>query len=132
MLKKKVTYTNFNGEEVTEELYFNLTKAEITEMELTTPGGLSAYIEQITKEEDGAELVKIMKELVLMSYGVKSKDGRVFKKTEELRKEFSQTQMYSDVFMELATDADAAVKFITGIVPRDLGQEALKAITVGA
>ena len=117
MLKKTVTYTDYNGVERTEVFYFNLTKAEITEMELSTEGGLEAMIRKIVAEKNAPAIIKIFKELVLKAYGEKSPDGRRFIKNDEVRDAFSQTEAYSDIFMELATDADAAAAFVNGIIP---------------
>ena len=120
MLKKSITYTDYNGTERTEDFYFNLTKAEIMEMEMSTAGGLSEMLQNIVKAQDAPSIIKIFKELVLKAYGQKSPDGKRFIKSEELSTEFSQTEAYSQLFMELATDADAAAKFVNGIVPADI------------
>ena len=117
MLKKTVTYTDYNGSERTEDFYFNLTKAEIMEMELTTVGGLSAMIEKIVAAKDGPTIIKTFKDLVLKAYGEKSADGRRFIKSPEIAEAFSQTVAYSQIFMELATDDEAAAKFVNGIIP---------------
>lgn len=116
------TYSDYNNKERTETFNFHLNKAELTEMELTVNGGLSAMIDTAVKANNNATLIKVFKELVLRSYGVKSDDGRRFIKSEELSKEFSQTEAYSIIFMELATDADMASKFVNGIVPADLSK----------
>ena len=117
MLKKTITYTDYNGSERTEDFYFNLTKAEIMEMELTTVGGLSAMIEKIVAAKDGPTIIKTFKDLVLKAYGEKSADGRRFIKSPEIAEAFSQTEAYSQIFMELATDDEAAAKFVNGIIP---------------
>ena len=117
MLKKTVTYTDYNGSERTEDFDFNLTKAEIMEMELTTVGGLSAMIEKIVAAKDGPTIIKTFKDLVLKAYGEKSADGRRFIKSPEIAEAFSQTEAYSQIFMELATDDEAAAKFVNGIIP---------------
>ena len=117
MLKKTFTYIDYNGVERTEDHYFNLSKAELMEMELSTTGGLAEMINNIVAAQDAPAIVKIFKELVLKAYGKKSPDGRRFIKSQELADEFSQTEAYSQLFMELATDADAAAKFVNGIVP---------------
>lgn len=119
MLKKNITYTDYNGEERTEDFYFNLTRAELSEMELSTTGGLSATIERITQAKDTPAIVKIFKELILKSYGEKSPDGKRFIKSEELSKAFSETEAYSELFMELAQDSKAAAAFVNGIMPQD-------------
>lgn len=123
MLKKSVTYTDYNGNERTEDFYFNLKKAEIMEMELSTSGGLAEMIQRVVASQDTPTIVKIFKDLVLRSYGQKSLDGKRFIKNDQLREEFEQTEAYSIIFMELATDADAAAKFVNGIVPADLANQ---------
>ena len=125
MLTKTVKYTDYNGNERTETLNFNLTKAEIAEMELSMPGGMSATVQRIIEAQDTKELIAIFKDLLLSAYGVKSPDGRRFIKNEQLREEFSQTEAYSEMFMELATNAEAASEFINKIIPTDM-QEQLK------
>lgn len=117
MLKQTITYTDYNGVERTEDFYFNLTKAEIMEMEMSTTGGLAEMIQRIVAAQDAPAIIKIFKDLVLRAYGEKSPDGKRFIKTEESANAFSQTEAYSNLFMELATDADAAAAFVNGIVP---------------
>lgn len=126
MLKKTITYTDFNGNERTEDFYFNLSKAELTEMELSADGGLAETLKRIIDAKDSRQLVKIFKDLVLRSFGEKSADGKRFIKNEQLREEFSQTQAYSDLFMELATNDKAAVEFVNGILPADLADAVSK------
>ena len=92
-------------------------KPELMEMELSTTGGLAEMINKIVAAQDAPAIVKVFKDLVLKAYGQKSADGRRFIKSKELADEFSQTEAYSQLFMELATDADAASKFVNGIVP---------------
>lgn len=128
MLKKTITYVDYNDVERTEDYYFNLSKAELMEMELGIAGGLSETIDKIIKTKDTPSLVKTFKELVLKAYGVKSPDGKRFIKSDELREEFSQTEAYSQLFMELATNAEAAAAFVNGIIPADLAKETAKGI----
>ena len=120
MLKKTVTYVDYNGVERTEDFYFNLSKAEVTEMELSVRGGLSAMLEELVKSGDNARIVEIFKDLVLRSYGEKSADGKRFVKSKELSEAFSQTEAYSEIFMELALDEKAAAAFVNGILPSNL------------
>lgn len=119
MLKKTMTYTDYNGEKRTEDFYFNMSRAEVTEMELSINGGLSAMIQRVTEEKDVPTIISIFKDLVLRSYGKKSPDGRRFIKSKELSEEFSQTEAYSDLFMELATDSAKAAAFVNGIMPQE-------------
>ena len=120
MVVKKIKYTDFNGVEREEEFMFNLTEAEITEMELTTEGGLSDSIKKIVSAQNTPQIIETFKMLLLKSYGEKSADGRRFVKSEELSKEFTQTNAYSQLFMELATDDKAAVAFINGIITESM------------
>ena len=120
MIKKTITYEDFDGQTRTEDFYFNLTKAELTEMELSMNGGLSQLLEKIVKENDQKQIVEYFKKIVLGAYGVKSLDGRQFMKNDEIRESFASTAAYSEIFMELATDADAASAFVNGIIPKSL------------
>ena len=117
MIKKTITYTDYNDNERTEDFYFNLNQAEVMELELSTSGGLANMITNIVNAQDAPAIIKIFKELVLKAYGKKSPDGRRFEKSEALSNEFSQTEAYSKLFTELATDADTAAEFVNGIVP---------------
>lgn len=123
MLKKTITYQDYNGNEITEDFYFNLSKAEVTEMELSRTGGLSKYIERIVAAKDVPAIINEFKYLVLKSYGVKSEDGKRFIKSEELSQAFAQTEAYTELFVELVSDAEAAAKFVNGIIPNPKGVE---------
>lgn len=122
MLKKTVSYVDYNGVERTEDFYFNLSKAEITEMELSVEGGFSKMLEDIVKSKDNMQIVKLFKDIVLKSYGEKSADGKRFVKSKELAEAFSQTEAYSEIFMELALNEDAAAAFVNGIMPANLNK----------
>ena len=117
MLKKTITYTDFNGNSRTEDFYFNLNEAEITEMELSVDGGLVEMIRRITAAQDGKQIIATFKDLILRAYGEKSADGKRFIKNQALRDAFEQTNAYSQLFMKLATDADEASAFVAGIIP---------------
>lgn len=116
MLMKTIAYTDYNGNERTEDFYFNLSKAETLEMEMSTTGGLSEMVRKIVAAQDTPALIKTFKYLILKAYGEKSPDGKHFVKSESVSTAFSQTEAYTQLFMELATDADAAAKFVNGIV----------------
>lgn len=117
MIKKTITYTDYNGVERTEDFYFNFTKAEITEMQLSSAGGLSEMIQKIISSQDVPAIVAVFKDLVLKAYGEKSADGKYFNKSDEIRNNFAHTEAYSELFMSLASDADAAAEFINGVIP---------------
>ena len=123
MLTKTIKYTDYNGVEREEKFLFNLSKAELMEMELGTSGGLAEMIKKIIETQDSPTIMKIFKDIVLKAYGEKSADGKRFVKIGEngrpLSENFAQTEAYSQLFMELATDSNAAANFIKGIVPVD-------------
>ena len=123
MIKETITYIDYNGTERKEDFYFNLTKAEIMEMEMSTKGGLAEMIQRIVAAQDQPAIIKIFKDLIVKAYGVKSPDGKRFIKNAEVVDEFIQTEAYSQLFMKLATDADAAAKFVNGIVPADMAKQ---------
>jgi hypothetical protein len=118
MLKKTITYTDYDGNERTEDFYFNLTKAETMEMELGVTGGMTKMLMQIVSIQDGKQLVEKFKEMILKAYGEKSPDGRRFMKSPEITANFAATEAYSNLFMELASNAEAASAFVNGIVPQ--------------
>lgn len=120
MYKKTITYKDFDGNERTEDLYFNLTKAELLNMELTTEGGMTQLINKITEEEDIPKLVKLFNQIIDKSYGQKSDDGKRFVKSREILDEFKQTQAYSDFYTNLLEDTQEAINFINNIIPKEL------------
>lgn len=128
MFMKKITSTNYNtGEAKERTYYFNLTKAELMEMELGVEGGLQEYIKKIVEAEKTPQLVELFKKLILMSYGEKSDDGmRFIKKAADghrLSDDFEQTDAYSELFTELATNAESATAFVNGILPANLQEQ---------
>lgn len=123
MIKLTETYKDFNDVERTEDFYFNLTEAEVMELEMSTSGGLAVTIERIVAAQDAPAIIKIFKKLVLDAYGIKSPDGKRFIKNDTIKAEFEQTNAYSNIFMRLATDADAAAKFVNGIMPSNLTEK---------
>lgn len=118
MLAKKMTYTDYDGTERTETFYFNLSRGELMEMELSTEGGLENMLKRIVESKDRKRIVETFKSIITQSYGVKSDDGKRFIKRPELTEEFMQTEAYSDLFMELSTNEEAAVAFVKGIIPK--------------
>jgi hypothetical protein len=123
MLKKTIAYEDFDGNKRNEDFYFNLTKAEVTEMEMSTEGGLAKMLDKIVKAQDSKRIIETFKELILKAYGEKSPDGKRFVKTQELRDAFAQTEAYSELFMELATNAEASAAFVNGILPAQLANK---------
>lgn len=116
MLKKTIVYTDYEGNERTDDFYFNLNQPELLEMNVSEKGGLEKVIEKIIATDDFKKLVEIFKEIILKAYGEKSLDGRRFVKSKELSEQFSQTEAYSILFMELALNAESAAAFINGII----------------
>ena len=123
MLKKIITYTDYNGVERTEPFYFNLSKAELMEMELGVTGGMTEMLDKIIAAKDAPSLMKTFKEMIMKSYGIKSDDGKRLIKSEDLSIAFTQTEAYSVLFMELITDDKAAADFVNGIIPNEIQTE---------
>ena len=124
MLKKLIKYTDYDGRERSENFYFYLNKAELMEMELGVDGGMQQMIQLIIDKQDIPKIMNAFKTIILKAYGEKSPDGRRFIKSEALSTAFSQTEAYSNLYMELVTDAKAAAAFINGIVPEEVAQAA--------
>ncbi len=123
MLTKKITYTDFNGEQQTEKFYFNLSKAELLEMEIGKNGGYQNYLKRLINSRNQEEIASIFKMFILKSYGIKSDDGKRFIKSEEISKEFEQTDAYSELYCELVTDTKKATEFFNGLIPQALSVE---------
>lgn len=126
MLKKTVTYEDYDGNTRTEDLYFFISKSELMDMELSTPGGFAKKLERVSKAADGAEIMKIFKDLILKSYGEKSDDGRSFIKKRNginLSEAFEQTEAFNQLYTELLMNPDKASAFINGIMPKDIMNE---------
>lgn len=120
MLKKTITYKDLDDNDVTEDFYFNLNKAELIELELGKDGGLTGYMQAIVKSGNGGEIIILFKEILKSAYGKRSEDGRRFIKNDRLWDEFVQTEAYPILFMEVVTDAEKSAEFIKAIMPADL------------
>lgn len=132
MLTKTITYTDYNGLERTENFYFNLSKSELTELELTTEGSLTAALNKMVNANDISDLSRMFKRILLLAYGEKSPDGRRFMKSEEISLAFSQTPAYDQLFMELFTGTDSMIEFINAIIPKEAAEAAAKAAQTSA
>ena len=126
MYAKTITYTDYNGNERTETFYFNLSKAEIIDLEWRTPGGLENHFKQMMQRLNGQELADTFKMLIQKSYGVKDAEGRRFIKNQEVLNNFIETEAYSELYIQLATDDKAAAEFVNGIFPKDVVEAAKK------
>lgn len=123
MLKKTITYVDYDGNKRTEDHYFNLSKAELIEMDQSNSGGLGKMVHRIIQTQDSAKQMALFKEMICRSYGIKSDDGKRFIKNKEVLEEFLQTEAYTTLFMELASNAEKAAEFVRGIVPKDLAEK---------
>lgn len=123
MLVKKITYTDFNDVERTEDFYFNLTNAEVTEW-LTTSGNytLDKVMAQLVRAEKVKDIMNLFKDIIYRAYGEKSLDGKRFIKSKEVKDSFMESEAYSVLFMELISDPKKAAEFLNAIVPADLGK----------
>lgn len=127
MFKKTITYEDFNGEQATEDFYFNLTKAELFEMELSgEDGSMAKTLESIAKSNDNKKILETFKWIILKAYGVKSEDGKRFIKNDDVRREFEESAAYSELYFELMTDADAAANFMNALAPKNLDDDLKK------
>lgn len=124
MLKKTITYIDYNGVEQSEDFYFNLTKAELIELELAHAGGLSESLKRIVAAQDGNAIIREFKNIILKAYGERSEDGKRFVKSDEISARFAATEAYSVLFVQLVTDADEAAKFVSAVMPQDLMAQA--------
>jgi len=128
MLKRPITYKDFDGEEFTEDFYFNISMAELVELETERKGGLSSWLEQIIKTEDVPAVMKEFKKFILLAYGIKSADGKSFVKNDELREQFSYTAAYDSLFWELFKDEGKFADFIAQVVPKEAADKAAEKI----
>lgn len=126
MIKKTITYTDLFGEKRTEDFYFDLSKAELIEWEMSKDGGMERFVQRVTSSNSIPELFPIFKDFVLRAYGVKSDDGRRFIKNDDVRASFEQCPAYSELVMELITDTEKAIAFLNGIAPKDIAEAATK------
>lgn len=126
MHKRTMTYKDYNGTEVTEDFYFNLSKADLIKMQLSEKVGLHEHMSQVVRSQDGPRIVELFEKIVLLAYGDRTEDGR-FIQTQEVRDRFASTAAYSDLFVLLATDAAAAAEFINATMPNKVEMEELTA-----
>lgn len=124
MLKRSITYKDFDDREVTEIFYFNLSHSEMIELEAKYRGG--NFLQRIVDSDDREEIIKQFKDIILRSYGEKSEDGKRFVKSDKIREEFSQTAAYDALFLEVATNTDRAAEFMLGVIPKDLAENVKK------
>ena len=126
MYKKTIKYTDYNGINREEDCYFNLNESELVDLNLEFGGNLQTFVERVSKAKDQKEIIRLFKELIIASYGIKSDDGRRFMKGEDITKAFKETNAYNELFMLLATNEKEAANFINGIVPQNLEEKAKK------
>lgn len=118
MIKESITWTDYDGQERTEDFYFNLTQAEVVEMNLAIPGGLEKLLKDMIDTKDVPKLAEYFKTIICKAYGKKSPDGRKFMKSKEILEDFTSTEAYSIFYMGLATDADRASNFVNKVLPK--------------
>lgn len=126
MIKKTITYTDYEGVERTEDFYFNLSKADLIRMEMGVTGGMEKVIQRMINTEDGKSIMELLEKIILESVGVKSDDGKRFIKNKEISEAFKQTEAYSELIVELVSDANKASEFMNGVIPNALREEVAK------
>lgn len=119
MLKKEITYKDYDDEEQTETLYFNISKPEMMDLYVSFPGGFGKLLQNIVTEQDPKELVEMFKRIIKLAYGKKSEDGRRFIKDDQATLEFTQSAAYETLYMEMLTEENAASDFMKSIIPTD-------------
>ena len=120
MFSRTFTYTGYDGKPHTDTWWFNLSEAELYEMELSKIGGVNGMMNRLLREEKPGEIVKMFKEIILGAVGERSADGRKFLKNEEIRQDFYQSKAYSDLFVELVSSGEALSTFLRGAIPEDV------------
>lgn len=123
MLKKTITYTDYDGMERTEDFWFNLSKTELTKLDAELPGGVLGVLRKIIDKKDRKALVDFIETLILRSYGEKTLDGKRFVKTPDMAEEFMQTPAYDELFMSILSDTDSQTSFINGVIPQSMAKE---------
>lgn len=126
MYAKTIEYENYNGDMIKENFYFNLTKSEMAILEAKTPGGWSAYMQSIMDRKDAPAIMEMFEKLLRASYGVKSADGRNFRKSDAIFEDFESCPAYDIMVLDLLTNEEFAKEFIFGIMPKDLVEQAKK------
>ena len=123
MIKKTITYVDYDGETRTEAFYFNLNKVELAKMQLGSDGGYSEFLKRITAAKDTSAMLNVITDLVEQSYGEKELDGKRFRKSKDLTEAFTQSPAYEVLFMELVQNTNAMVEFVKGILPADMAAD---------
>lgn len=123
MIKKTITYIDFNGNERTEDHYFNLNKAELMRMEMGVKGGMTEMLNRMIAAQDAPALIEVFEDLIRKSYGVKTPDGKGFVKRQEDYEAFVSTEAYSELFMELISSPEASAEFFNGVIPANLAKQ---------
>lgn len=126
MLVKTIKYEDYNGNQLEEKFYFNLSRAELVEMYHSVKGGLETYLTRIIESHSNPEIMDFFKEIILKAVGRKSDDGKRFIKNQEIRDEFEQSEAYSELLWELISDANAAANFINSLFPKNFEEEVKK------
>ena len=127
MIKQTVTYKDFNGDEQTDDLYFNLTPEEVVSLQFSAKGGLDVVLDKIIKTDDTVKLMPLFKSIVDIAHGERSADGKNFYKDEQTLREFKSSGAYSELIVMLVTDPKIATEFTNGIMPEGLEKIAEKA-----
>lgn len=122
MFSDKITYEDFNGNTVEEEVFFNISKMEALELEASYPHGYASFLEKVAQSDDNLLALKAFKDLVKLAYGVKSEDGKRFVKSDEEYEKFESSPVYDEVVIKLISDGDYALDFVLGAFPNSNGE----------
>lgn len=127
MLKHEIKYTDYDGDKHEESFYFNLNEVEMIELEVEHSDGLYNWLDKLVKMEDRKEMWYEFKRIVLLSYGVKTPDGKSFMKSPEITTAFEYHAAFNQLMKDITTDEDIAATFINGIMPPEMVKAAEKA-----
>ena len=131
MVKKTITYTDFEGNEVTKDFYFNISKMEFRELDRRIPGGLERFIDTVRTEKDPDKMLDLMNLLILESYGEISEEGRFVKEDargRRLSNYFKISEAWDVLFTNMLQNENELSEFLTGIVPQDVANGAKEMI----
>lgn len=135
MYRKEITYTGFDGESLTDTVYFNITQREAAEF-LSRYGGeeeMMKHLTEITEQKDGGAMMKFLDDVIAAAYGERSEDGRRFIKNQQALDDFRQTLAYDEFFSEIISSAESAEEFVQKTIivnnPENRNKDSLKSIT---
>lgn len=124
MLKKEISYVDYNGDSQTDVCYFHLNKAELGKLQMKMDGKFLDHIQLLLEKKKVGSLYDFFYNLILDSYGEKDVSGRKFIKSKEIRDGFEQSIAFSEILMDIVSSPDKMAAFTKGILPPDMVTDA--------